>query len=529
MLFWDWLILVIYIFIIVFLSYKIGKTQTNQDDYYLAGKGLKYWQIGGSFVANQVSAISLVGVPAFIALKQNGGLKWLQYELAVPLAMIFIIIFLVPAFWKYSKITIYEFLEKKFGKTTRSVLSLIFIVSRSLAAGVALLATSYVTAVCINLDIKITIIIIGFVALIYTVLGGLKADVYSDIIQLIVLWFSSFVCIFIILKLLNWQIDLNSVNLSRLKIFDLNSSGIGDGKTFSFFPMLFGGLFLYISYYGCDQSQAQRLLSSRSKKESKKALVFNSLTRFPLVVTYSMVGLLLLPFLNKFKIFAKEVQNLPPDYIMPVFFKNFMPPGILGIIVAGVFAASMSSLDSAINSLSAASWNDFLIKVRPSLNKLKDKKKVMYSKIITIFWGFLTTGFALYIANSSETVVELVNKIGSAFYGPIAAVFGLGLLSNKIKQKPAIIALFSGVFINIWLWMFFKSVSWLWWNVTGFFVTFFGALFLNSMIFSGMTKLKKSVKDIDENKLFTKLSVFFLIILFLIIILICILIEKILI
>jgi len=190
---YDWLVIIGYIVIVIGISFFVGKNQKDQEDYYIAGKTLKFWQVGSSFVANQVSAISLVGVPAFIAVKKGGGLKWLQYEFAVPLAMIFIIIFLVPLYRSATNISIYEYLERRFGKTIRSLLSFVFLISRSLASGVALLATSYVTSVALNLEIKYTIVIIALISLIYTAIGGIKADIYSDIIQLIVLWLSSII------------------------------------------------------------------------------------------------------------------------------------------------------------------------------------------------------------------------------------------------------------------------------------------------------------------------------------------------
>ncbi len=464
----DWLIILIYILIIISLSFFVGKKQNNQEDYYLGGKRLKYWQVGGSLVANQISAISLVGVPAFIAIKKNGGLKWLQYEIAVPLAMIFIIFFLLPVYRKYSKLTIYEYLEKRFNQNVRIIMSGIFLVSRSLATGVALLATSYVTAIAINIDIKATILLIGIISIIYTSLGGIKADIYSDIIQLIILWISSFVTIFILFKLLNGSLEFTQATQFRLKIYDFSSTGFNDSNSFSFLPMLIGGLFLYISYYGCDQSQSQRLLTTKTEKEAKRALLLNSFLRFPLVLTYSAVGILILIFISKNSFFFQKIKDLPPDYLMPMFFKEYLPAGILGLVVSGVFAASMSSLDSAINSLSASLWDDMLIKIKPGLRKLSDKKKILLSRIITIIWGFFTIGFAIVISNSSETVVEIVNKIGSVFYGPIAAVFTLGIFTKIKNNKSIIFSLSASVSLNIILWLFFKKLSWLWWNALGF-------------------------------------------------------------
>ncbi len=479
----DWFIVVIYILIIIVMSFYIGRAQKDQDDYYLGGRRILPWQVGTSMAANQVSAISLIGAPAFIAVKENGGLKWLQYELAIPLAMIVIIVFLVPVLRSTGGITIYRYLEIRFGSSVRFLLSFIFLISRSLATGVALLAASYVTSVCISLPLNETIIIIGIISLFYTALGGIKADIYSDIMQLIILWGSSFVVIGILLSLLGDPITFTDSASERLIVFDVKSTGFGHGNTFALWPMLVGGFFLYISYYGCDQSQAQRLLATKDNRGAQKSLLINGLMRFPLVITYCTAGILLIPFLDKYPEFSEKISSLPPDYLIPYFLNDYVPAGLLGITVAGVFAASMSSLDSAINSLSAATWEDFLIKIFPTLDHLPDKKKIFYSRTVTLFWGAFTITAAVKMAGGSETVIELVNKIGSAFYGPIAGVFVLGFIAKRAGTASAITGLFSGVSVNILLWALFENeVSWMWWNLTGFAAAVIAGIFCSFLI-----------------------------------------------
>lgn len=471
----DWIILAVYLAFIVGMSAWIGQRQRSQEDYYLGGRSMPAWQIALSIMATQVSAISLIGAPAFIALKSNGGLVWLQYEFAIPLAMMLIMLVLVPVYHAVRAVTIYEYLERRFGTATRTTLSVVFLVSRGLGSGVALLATGIVTAVCLNWPLPETILLIGAVSVLYTTFGGIVADIYSDILQLFILWTGAIVASAVLFIELN-QLAPDGSWLSflledqkRLQVFDFSSSGIGDGQTFSFWPMLFGGLFLYLSYYGCDQSQAQRLLTTETSREAQQALFINGLLRFPLVLTYCTVGVLLLAFLHFHPDFAARLQNQPPDFLVPFFLIQYMPKGLLGLLIAGIFAASMSSLDSAMNSLSAATYRDLLIKIWPSLEHLTDRQKVRLSRWLTIFWGVVATGFALQMVGGSETVLELVNKIGSAFYGPILAIFWLGILTRSANQKGAIIGLAAGVGVNLFLWQAYgQSVSWMWWNLTGF-------------------------------------------------------------
>ncbi|RJR26660.1 MAG: sodium transporter, partial [Desulfobacteraceae bacterium] len=340
--------------------------------------------------------------------------------------------------------------------------------------GVALLATAIVTSVCLEWPLWQTIFLIGTVSIIYTTFGGIVADVYSDIIQLAILWAGSLLAIFVLLDLLKpGDLALLSAQQERLRIYDFSATGLGDGKTFGFWPMLIGGFFLYVSYYGCDQSQAQRLLTTATVKQAQKALMINGLFRFLLVSTYCSLGVLLIPFILTHPEFAYRLREQQPDFLVPYFLIENMPKGILGVIIAGFFAASMSSIDSALNSLSAATYQDFLMKLFPRLSGIEDSKKVRLSRFLTIFWGMVATGFALEMAGGSETVLELVNKIGSAFYGPVLAVFLLGMLLKRASQAGAVGGLAAGVGLNISLWLYCgDSVSWLWWNAFGFLMSF---------------------------------------------------------
>ncbi len=468
----DWTITGLYTLSVIVMSFLVGRRQKSREDYFLGGRKVPYWLVGSSLMANQVSAISLIGAPAFIAVRAGGGLRWLQYELAIPLAMVFIMLVLVPVYWKTGGITIYEYLERRFGTAARSALSLVFLISRSMGAGVILLATSYVTAVLLKLDLALTIVLIGGISLLYTSVGGIIADIYTDFLQLIILWAGSAACLILLIIQLNGRFGFPVSENARMEVFRFASTGLGDGDTFSFWPMIFGGFFLYISYYGCDQSQAQRLLATANAGEARKALLFNGILRFPVVITYCAIGLLMIPFINGHPGFKAAVMNAPPDYLMPLFFTRYVPAGVLGIIISGILAASMSSLDSAINSLSAATWNDFLDKSFPRLGGITEKAKVRFSRFISAAWGCASTGFAIAMSGRPETVIELINKIGSAFYGPIAGLFVMGIAFRGIRQGPALAGLTGGVTVNILLWLFYeKEVSWMWWNFFGFFTT----------------------------------------------------------
>ena len=175
----DWSIVCLYLAGMILFSVYLSRGQKEQADYYVGGRALPWWAVGLSTMATQTSAISFISVPAFVALREGGGLTWLQYEFAVPLAIIFVMICLIPFFRRLRLISVYEYLEMRYGPGTRSLLAGVFLLSRGLATGVAVYASAIVLAVCMGTDLWLMILLIGVVTLIYDAIGGMKAVVYN--------------------------------------------------------------------------------------------------------------------------------------------------------------------------------------------------------------------------------------------------------------------------------------------------------------------------------------------------------------
>ncbi|HKS16546.1 MAG TPA: sodium transporter, partial [Planctomycetota bacterium] len=349
----DFIVLGLYGAAMVALALWVGKSQGSRADYYLAGRSVPAWQITCSILATQISAVSLVGGPAFVAIKEGGGLIWLQYELAIPLAMIVVAAVFLPVYHASRITTIYEYLELRFGPVARTSLSVAFMLTRGLATGVIIYTSALVVAVPLGWNLGWTIAIVSGVTLLYTVVGGIKADIFTDIIQLVVLWIATLVCVFFA-----GGFSLEGVDPARLKIIDVSQAGFTGGGHFGLFPMVVGGFFLYVSYYACDQSQAQRLLTAPDAATARRAVLWNGLLRFPLALTYCAFGIVLAGFLARTPEFAARVGD--PNNLVPLFLLEHVPSGIRGLFIAGVLAAAMSSLDSAFNSLSAATMEDVL-------------------------------------------------------------------------------------------------------------------------------------------------------------------------
>jgi len=479
----DWIIIVAYSVGLILLGWLLGRKQKTSEDYYLAGRKIHWFPISLSTMATQLGAVSFISAPAFVALRPGGGLILLGYELALPLAMAVLMAFFFPIYLSLQVISVYEFLERRFDIRTRIAMSGLFQISRGLATGVAVYAAAIVLSVTLQIPVYITIILIGAVALIYELFGGIHVDIISDTIQMIVILLGLLITGIVGLHLVGgWSAVTQTLDPSRFLAVDFTAHGLGDSKDFGFWPLFLGGFFLYASYYGCDQSQVQRELSVRSLTDCRKSLLLNGFFRFPLVLIYGGIGLLLGAYASQHPDFLAKLPEGGYDYLLPTFVLANMPAGVVGLIFIAIMAAAMSSLDSSINSLSAASLEDIYKKIKK--NKPSQQQEMRLSKMLTLFWGLFCIGFAFLIGDISPTILESINKIGSAFYGPIFAVFFLGIFTRTAQPSPVILGLICGVLTNMYLWLFVPSVSWLWWNATGFLVAILIAL-LASLLSTG--------------------------------------------
>ena len=426
---------------LIALAGHLARRQVDTTDYYLGAQRLPAWALGLSLAANQVSAISLVGAPAFVAVRQGGGLVWLQYELAVPLAMAALVIWGVPFLRRARGAEIYSAVEDRLGTGARRFLATLFLLGRGLGAGVVLYSSSLVVDACSDWGLSTSLVVVAGVAIAYTGLGGLVADVFTDVLQLALLWGGTLVAsVFLAWRLISQGKLLEGIDNSRMAALDLVGHGLGDGATFAFWPMLIGGFFLYLSYYGCDQTQAQRILAADSDRAAQRALTIAALVRFPLVLTYCIFGLLLGSLLAAEPGFAQQLTGRPADALVPQFIVNYLPMGLLGLAVAGILAAL----------------------------KLKENRaSLLWARGGTVVWGILATAFAWWFSQGQETVIEMVNRAGSLVYGPILAIFLLAWTSARATGRSAVLGGLIGVGLNLLLSIFAPSVSWLWWNPIG--------------------------------------------------------------
>ncbi|MCY4263710.1 MAG: sodium:solute symporter [Gammaproteobacteria bacterium] len=471
----DWLVILAYLLLLIGFAWWLSRQQESREDYYVGGRKVGAWPVALSIMATQCSTSSILGAPAFVAFAAGGGLVWLQYELAVPLAMVGLILFMMPLFRHLKLVSVYSYLEQRFDLHTRLTLSGLFLFIRAFATSVTVYSIAIVVDLITGLGFFWSVIMLGAFTVIYDVLGGIRGVIYSDVLQLIIL-----MSVLLLLLLMLMESSggvfamLDNLDAERRQALNFSAHGLGDGETFAFWPMLIGGLFLYMSYYGCDQSQVQRTLSTENVDASNQALFLNGLMRFPLVLLYCLVGVGIASFAAANPEFLSTLPRNgdSPEYnlAVPLYMINSLPVGMVGLSMVALFAAAMSSLDSVLNALSATTMEDFVRRYHGT--GWSARQELIYSRGITAAWGLVTLVMAFFVGNIADTVLEAINQIGSMANGSILAVFALGLLTARAYGKGAIAGLLLGIVVNGYFWIFVPSISWLWWNVIGFVVTF---------------------------------------------------------
>lgn len=479
----DYTIVAVYSIAFLGLGY-LFKEQKDGKDYFLGGKDFGWFPLGLSIMATQLSAISFISAPAFVGLREGGGLQWLSFEFGVPIAMLFLMAVLIPPLYKSGVVSIYELLERRFSKTTRLLLSFVFLMSRAFATGIMVYAISIILESVLGISFWSTLAIIGVITIAYSLQGGMKAVVYGDMIQMFILFIGIIACLgFGLAELGGWDAFISQLDRSRLDAVDFNNWGVQEKQEFGFWPMVLGGFFLYASYYGTDQSQAQRTLSARNMSVVRKTLLFNGLIRFPVTLAYCIMGLVVGTLVFTTPSFQAAIPADRLDMMIPVFIRDYLPHGVIGLLIVAILSAAMSSLSSAINSLSAVTVEDFVVRGRD----VDSRTYLWYSKVTAFAWGAVCIVLAAFAGDIAKTVIEAINKVGSVFYGPILATFLMAIMSKRVHATGANVGLAVGVLFNAYLWLCVPEIFWFWWNLIGTAVTLLVG-YVGSWVLPGVAK-----------------------------------------
>jgi len=453
----NWIVLLVYFAAMMVLGAVVGKNNKDTESFFLGSRKIPWWAIGLSVMATQCSAVSFIGMPGW---GYTSGLMRLTYTFQFPIVMLILMATFVPFFYNTKVVSIYEYLEKRFGTKSRTLMAFIFLLSRGLQTAVVLFGPALALSMITGTDPKIAILIMGVFSIVYTVFGGIAAVIWTDVVQMFVIWLGVILAIVIPVCSVDGGLGAifgNAVANNMITGLDFS---FALSNPYSFWGGLLGSGFLYLTYLGTDQSQVQRVLTAKSIRETKLSL---SLAGFVVPI---QTFLFLIAGICLFTAFGGQAfEN--SDYVMLTFITQYLPVGIAGVVTAGVFAAGMSSVDSALNSLATVTVNDFYKKWKPEAT---DQQCLKISRYMTLFWGVFATVAALFLGGLG-TVLDIINVIGPLFYPCMLSAFTLAVFCKKGNEKGCIAAILTGLVVDVYMWRC-TTIGSLWWNFFGFLVAF---------------------------------------------------------
>jgi SSS family solute:Na+ symporter len=474
----DYIIIIFYLIGVAAFGIISGGKQKTVKDYFAGSKSVPWWAVCFSIVAAETSTLTFISIPglAYIA-----NLNFLQVAAGYLLGRIVVAYLFLPAYDKGELKTAYTFLENRFGGKTRSFASIVFLFTRTAADGVRLFATAIPLKLMLDINYPVAIIIIAMVSFIYTYTGGMKGIIWVDVVQMFIYLGGAILAGIFILHLLpgGWMSVVNAASAGNK--FNIINMGFNNGiagffsQPYTLIGGLVGGAFLSMASHGTDQLIVQRLLSTRNKKDSQKAVIGSGIIVIIQFAIFLVLGVMLFAYYGTI--------NAKPDEIFPMFIINVLPTGITGIIIAGLFAAAMSTLAGSMSSLASSTVHDLYI---PLLKRdIDEAEKLRVSRIFTVLWSVMLILAALFFMNTSRAVVELALSIASFTYGGLLGTFLLGVLNKKAKEKDALSGFTVGILTMIIV-ISIKQVAWTWYTLIGVIATLF--------VGSALSKFNNKVK-----------------------------------
>lgn len=536
----DWIVLIGTIGgIVAYGSWKGKQSKHSLQGFLLADRELPWYHVLLSMMATQASAITFLSAPG---QAYTDGMRFVQFYLGLPVAMIVLSITFIPKYFQLKVYTAYQFLEERFDAKTRVLTSLLFLIPRALSTGVTIAAPSIILSTLLGWDLSLTNAITAVIVTLYCVLGGSKAISYTQMLQMSVVLCGMILAAVLILSQLPDEINLNDslhlagkmgkVNLIDWK-FDVNNR-------YNIWSGIIGGFFLQLSYFGTDQSQVGRYLTGKNSSQSKLGLLFNGLLKIPMQFFILLVGILVLVFYqfnqspmffnknleqlwktdvatkeiiekknNLFKLkkqsatelintyhktgildpkISQSIQHIDKEekelkkqaiqllhekhpekdtndtnYIFLTYIIDHLPKGIIGFLIAMILLSSMGSMASAFGSLTSTTMVD--IYQRFIATEQSNQHYWWVSKISTIFWGIFCLIVAQF-ANNMGSLIEVVNILGSWFYGTILGIFLVAFYLPKTNGNSVFLAALVAESLVIYLWKI-DAMAFLWLNVVG--------------------------------------------------------------
>src|SRR6202521_5348536 len=457
----DLVIVLSYLLAITALGMHFRRKQQDARDYFLGGRTAPWWALAFSIVATETSTLTIIGTPA---ISYAGNLTFLQLVFGYLLGRVLIVLLLLPGYFRGEFFTAYALIEKRFGEKMRAVAASTFLITRAVAEGVRVSAIALVLSVVLGTSEKFAVVLVIALTILYTLEGGMKAVIWTDVAQLAIYLTGSAVTLIVLLHRIpgGWSEVTQAAAAAGHKLQVLDFSFAWATK-YTFWSGLIGGAFLTMASHGTDQTIVQRLLAAKSERDSRAALLTSGGIVLIQFTVFLLIGVLLF-------VFAQHTPLLAPgeraDRILPLFIVQEIPTGLAGLMIAAIVAVAMSNASGSLNSLAASSVLDFS---RLRGRSTDPAQFLRFSRRMTLFWGLVLMGFGLV---KWGPLLETGLTVASLPFGSLLGLFLLGTLDRGANARGALAGMIVGLAAILCLFQF-TSVAYTWYFMIGALVTYF--------------------------------------------------------
>lgn len=478
----DWVVLAVYISIMIGIGVWANRLQTDTEAYFVGNRNVRWWAAGLSIIATSFSAASILGVPGYA---YAADMWYLQYQLGDILAAAIVVLLFIPFFHKVRGLTTaYEYLEVRFDTKTRLLGSSLFILTVLLRAGTLLFGAALLFSAVAPTNlipglngVEEAVIIFGIIAIVYTVMGGISAVIWTDVIQFTIMSIGIIASMAVVVVATpgGWDVAFaEAAQLEKLNVINIEEPMGGRGLLTG----IFGYGLLALSLFGTNQQPVQRYMTVKSPREAQSALILGVGAGAFGVLLSLLLGVFLFIFYEHFPTMLPG--GLTADQVMPHFVNTQVPPVLTGALVAAVFAAAMSSLDSALNSLAAASTVDFLKRFKPDVS---DAGRLKFAKVVVVTAGILGIAVGIYSARAEAPLIDLILTFMGYFAGGLLGLFLLGMLTKRANGNGAFLGAITGTLVvlmvtendfplpRLYDWFGFEPIPFIWSTAVGLAVT----------------------------------------------------------
>jgi solute:Na+ symporter, SSS family len=497
----DLAIVVVYLLAVTALGMHFRRkqsqaAQTGSDDrnsvtreYFLGGRTAPWWALAFSIVATETSTLTIIGTPA---IAYGGNLTFLQLIFGYLIGRVLIVFVLLPGYFRGDFFTAYALIEKRFGQRMRAVAASTFLITRALAEGVRVSAIAIVLSVVLGTTEHLSVVIVIALTLLYTLEGGMKAVIWTDVAQLFIYLAGSAATFFVLLHRVpggwNEVVQVAAAHGPKLQILDFS---FNLATKYTFWSGLIGGAFLTMATHGTDQTIVQRLLAARNQRDSRRALLASGVIVLFQFSVFLLIGVLLFVFAQHTPLLSAGERT---DRILPLFLLRQMPTGLAGLLLASIIAVAMSNASGSLNSLAASSVLDFSVLGlgrRGGRKPARDAGFLRLSRRMTLFWGLVLMGFGLM---TWGPVLEAGLTVASLPFGSLLGLFLLGTLNRRSNANGALAGMFAGLITILCVWRL-TSVAFTWYVLIGSVTTFLVGSLVSLLTQPDKTAIQRAAVD----------------------------------